>query len=206
MALDLKDEKDINDKFSEFFIKNKRKIILYSIIFIIFYFASSFYMSQDEKKQLIASDLYQRVQLINDFNDKVIIVDKLKIDFANTPYSSRASIYLGNIYQKNKDFDKAKENYKWAGENAIEKSIASLANYQYASMLLIQGSYDDSLLYANKINDFGFFGLKADLLGDINVKLEKKDEARNFYKQALDFYKDKNDLAKVIKIKLDALN
>jgi predicted negative regulator of RcsB-dependent stress response len=206
MALDLKDEKDINDKFSEFFIKNKRKIILYSIIFIIFYFASSFYMSQDEKKQLIASDLYQRVQLINDFNDKVIIVDKLKIDFANTPYSSRASIYLGNIYQKNKDFDKAKENYRWAGENAIEKSIASLANYQYASMLLIQGSYDDSLLYANKINDFGFFGLKADLLGDINAKLEKKDEARNFYKQALDFYKDKNDLAKVIKIKLDALN
>lgn len=206
MALDLKDEKDLNEKFSEFFKKNKRNIVLYSIIFIIFYFGSSFYMSQDEKKQLIASDLYQRVQLINDFNDKVIIVDKLKNDFASTSYSSRASIYLGNIYQKNKDFDKAKENYIWAGENAIEKSIASLANYQYAVMLLTQGSYDVSLLYANKINDFGFFGLKADLLGDINTKLEKKDEARNFYKQALDFYKDKNDLAKVIKIKLDALN
>ena len=49
MALDLNEDKDLNEKVSDFFSKNKKNIILYSIIFLVFYFASTFYISQCEK-------------------------------------------------------------------------------------------------------------------------------------------------------------
>ena len=39
MALDLNEDKDLNEKVSDFFSKNKKNIILYSIIFLVFYFA-----------------------------------------------------------------------------------------------------------------------------------------------------------------------
>jgi len=135
MALDLNEDKDLNEKVSDFFSKNKKNIILYSIIFLVFYFASTFYISQSEKKYFLASDLYQKIQLAKEITDVEGLANELKEKHANTAYASRASIYLGNIYFKNKDFSKAKESYKWAVENAPETSISSLANYQLGVML-----------------------------------------------------------------------
>ena len=69
MALDLNEDKDLNEKVSDFFSKNKKNIILYSIIFLVFYLASTFYISQVEKKYFLASDLYQKIQLAKEITD-----------------------------------------------------------------------------------------------------------------------------------------
>jgi predicted negative regulator of RcsB-dependent stress response len=206
MALDLNEDKDLNEKISYFFSKNKKKIILYSLIFIIFYFASSFYISRDEKKHFLASDLYQKVQLTNEINDIEGLTKELRENYAKTAYASRASIYLGNFYFNNKDFSNAKESYKWAVENASEPSIRSLANYQLGMLLYSQKDYDYAIDVAKLINDDGFKGLKNNLLGDLFNSLGKFDEANKHYQIAYDYYIDKNDLAKVIKIKIDAIS
>jgi len=206
MALDLNEDKDLNEKVSDFFSKNKKNIILYSIIFLVFYFASTFYMSQGEKKYLLASDLYQKIQLANEITDAEGLANELKEKYASTAYASRASIYLGNIYFKNKDFSKAKESYKWASDNARETSIGSLANYQLGVMLFSQKDFDNAMLAANSIKDNGFIGLKNNLLGDLFSSLGKLEDARKSYQTAYEFYKDKNDLAKVVKIKIDSIS
>ena len=206
MALDLNEHKDINEKVSDFFSKYKNNIILYSLIFIVFYFASTFYISQDEKKYFLASDLYQKVQLTNEINDIEGLTNELRENYAKTSYASRASIYLGNIYFKNKDFSKAKESYTWAADNASEASISSLANYQLGVMLFSQKDFDNAIVAANSIKGIGFSGLKNNLLGDLFSSLGKLEDAREYYQLAYEFYKDKNDLAKVIKIKIDSIS
>ena len=205
MALDLNEGKDLNEKVSDFFSKNKKNIILYPIIFIAFYFASTFYISQDEKKYFLASDLYQKVQLAYEINEAQRLANELKEKYANTAYASRASIYLGNIYFKNKDFPKAKESYKWATDNAPEPSIRSLANYQLGLMFFVQKDYDSAINSANLINDKGFIGLKNNLLGDLYSSIGKYEDAKKSFEIAYSFYKDKNDLAKVVKIKIDSI-
>ena len=206
MALDLNEDKDLNEKVSNFFSKNKKNIILYSLIFIVFYFGSTFYISQDEKKYFLASDLYQKVQLTNEINDIEGLTNELRENYAKTSYASRASIYLGNIYFKNKDFSKAKESYTWAADNASEASISSLANYQLGVMLFSQKDFDNAIVAANSIKGIGFSGLKNNLLGDLFSSLGKLEDARKYYQLAYEFYKDKNDLAKVIKIKIDSIS
>ena len=206
MALDLNEDKDLNEKISDFFSKNKKNIILYSIIFLAFYFASTFYIRQGEKKYFLASDLYQKIQMANEISDAEGLANELKEKYATTAYASRASIYLGNIYFKNKDLLKAKESYKWAADNAPETSISSLANYQLGLLLFSQKDFDNAMYAANLINDNGFKGLKNNLLGDLFSSLGKLEDARKSYQTAYEFYKDKNDLAKVVKIKIDSIS
>ena len=205
MALDLNEDKDLNEKVLDFFSKNKKNIILYCILFIVFYFASTFYISHGEKKYFLASDLYQKVQLASEINDAEVLVNELKEKYATTPYASRASIYIGNIYFKNKDFSKAQVSYIWAADNSPELSISSLAYYQHGVMLFSQNEYEDAIELADKIDDSGFVGLKNNLLGDSYNSLRQSKEALDHYLLAYDFYKDKNDLAKVIKLKIDAI-
>jgi len=206
MALDLNEDKDLNEKISDFFLKNKKNIILYSLIFIVFYFLSTFYISQDEKKYFLASDLYQKVQLANEINVIEGLTNELKENYSKTAYASRASIYLGNFYYKNKDFTKAKESYKWAADTALEPSIRSLANYQLGILLFLKKDFDNAILAASEINDNGFIGLKNNLFGDIYYYLGKLEDASKHYQIAYEFYNDKNDLAKVIKTKIDSIN
>ena len=58
---------------------------------------------------------------------------------------------------------------------------------------------------AESIKSKGYEALKMDLLGDIYLQEGNNIEARKAYEQALNFYKDRNDLAQVIQTKLDAI-
>jgi predicted negative regulator of RcsB-dependent stress response len=206
MALDLNEDKDLNEKISDFFSKNKKNIILYSLLLLVLYFAFTFYISQGEKKYFLASDLYQKVQLANEINVIEGLTNELKENYANTAYASRASIFLGNFYFKNKDFSNAKESYEWAADNAPESSIISLANYQLGTLLFSQNDIDNAIVVANKIKDDGFLGLKNNLLGDLYFALDNFDNSLKHYQIAFEFYKDRNDLSKVVKIKIDSIS
>jgi len=206
MALDIKEDKDLNEKFSELFKSNKKNIFLFSLIFIVIYFAISFYISQGEKKQLIASDLYQKVQLAKELDDIDALTSELKNNFPETVYASRSSIFLGNIYFKNKDYSNAGECYKWASKNTSESSISSLANYQYGIMLYVEKKYELAISVVKDIKNDGFIGLKNNLLGDIYYSAGENNLALEHFQLAYDFYNNKNDLAKVIKLKIDAIS
>ena len=60
-------------------------------------------------------------------------------------------------------------------------------------------------LAAEAIATPGYIGLKSDLLGDIALMDGDHEAARSFFNQALDFYKNKSELAQVIQTKLDAI-
>jgi predicted negative regulator of RcsB-dependent stress response len=205
MAIDT-NVNDINEKYFEFFTRNKKNIILLFILFLLIYFTFYFISTKSKQDLLIASDLYQKIQLNNELEKIELLVTELRENYKETPYASRSMILLGNKYQNNKDFLKAKESYIFAKNIAIEETIISLANYQLGLMLFTQKDYESALESTNLISSKGFLGLKYNLLGDIYTKQGKIDDAKEYFNKALDFYLNKNDIFKVIQLKLDAIS
>jgi len=206
MALDLNNEKDLNDKFSDFFSRYKKNIFISIVLFITFYVLTLYISGNNEKKLFLASNMYQKVLLTKNIIDADVIVSELKHNFKDTPYASRSAIFLGNLYSKEKKYDIAKDNYIWAMQNAIEPSLKSLSHYQLGINYYLLEDYKSALQEANKIEDGGFIGLKNYLLGDIYLKMNNKKEALKSYQITFDYYVDKNDLAKVVKTKIDAIS
>ena len=206
MALDLNNEKDLNDKFSDFFSRYKKNIFISIVLFITFYVLTLYISGNNEKKLFLASNMYQKVLLTKNIIDADVIVSELKHNFKDTPYASRSAIFLGNLYSKEKKYDIAKDNYIWAMQNAIEPSLKSLSHYQLGINYYLLKDYKSALQEANKIEDGGFIGLKNYLLGDIYLKMNNKKEALKSYQITFDYYVDKNDLAKVVKTKIDAIS
>jgi predicted negative regulator of RcsB-dependent stress response len=206
MASDLNNEKDLNDKLSDFFSRNKKNFFISIFLFVIFYVLAIYISDNDEKKLFKASNMYQKIQLLENINDANEIVSELKQNFKDTPYAARASLFLGNFYSKEKKFDIAKDYYIWSIQNAIEPSIKSLAHFQLGLNYYLIEDYKSAFQEANNIEDNGFIGLKNYLLGDIYLKMNNKKEALKSYQIAFDYYINKNDLAKVVKTKIDAIS
>ena len=95
--------------------------------------------------------------------------------------------------------------FDWAIQNSSENSIKSLALYSKARLQLLQNQHDLAESTINEIDSEGFKGLKNYVLGDIYLSKNDKKKALEFYEVAFNFYNNKNDLAKVIKTKIDAI-
>ena len=131
--------------------------------------------------------------------------ETVKVDHMHTPYAGRASLHLGQLYAKTGDYDKSIPELSWAAENATELSIQSLAHYALAYIFIAKEDAQKAKLAAESIASPGYTGLKSDLLGDIALMNEDNEAARTFFNQALNFYKNKSELAQVIQTKLDAI-
>jgi len=90
--------------------------------------------------------------------------------------------------------------------NSPESSIKSLALYFKSKVYLQQKEYDLAEKTANLITSDGFLGLKNYILGDIYLAKGLNEKALSFLNNALNYYTNKNDLAKVIKTKIDAIS
>lgn len=206
MALDIDDEMQA-DQIKNFWDTYKKIITIGFVTLIAAYIGFHFYLSSTKKNSELASQLYQEVIMEKqDSLDAIKVkVAQLKDSHRNTPYSARGAIYLSRILVANKMNDAAVIELTWAGENAKEKSIQSLAFYSLANIYLTSNDLENAKITANKISSPGYAGLKNDLLGDVYLASNDKEMAKASYKSALAFYENKSELAKVIQIKLDAI-
>jgi len=201
-------EKEIQmDKMQNLWDTYKHIIVGVIVIIVIAFIGFEFYQSSVKKNGEAASQIYQEIITINIDNIEMIRagVTNLKDNHSDSPYSSRGAIYLSRSLVNKKMNDEAITELIWAADHAIEKSIQSLALYSLANIYLILKNIDDAMATANKISTPGYVGLKNDLLGDIHIKNNDKEKARVSYKTALNFYRDKSELARVIQTKLDTI-
>ena len=206
MALDIDDEMQA-DQIKNFWDTYKKIITIGFVILIVAYISFQFYLSSTKKNSELASQLYQEIIIEKpDSLDSIKeMVASLKDNHSSTPYAARGAIYLSRILVDKKMNDEAVIELIWAGDNAKEKSIQSLAFYSLANIYLTSNDVENAKITANKISSPGYSGLKNDLLGDVYLISNDKEMAKASYKSALAFYENKSELAKVIQIKLDAI-
>jgi len=206
MAIDLNDNDSLNDKANDFWRKNKKNIIVSTVFFLVIYYLSHFYFSGQKNSLQLASEMYQKVIVETDTSKINIYVNKLKEEFPKTPYASRASLIQAQNNLKMQEVTTALKNLDWAVLNSPESSIKSLALYFKSKVYLQQKEYDLAEKTANLITSDGFLGLKNYILGDIYLAKGLNEKALSFLNNALNYYTNKNDLAKVIKTKIDAIS
>jgi len=205
MALDTEEEQV--EKIQNIWNSYKWVIILVIIVLLGMYFAYNFYSDQKVKNTAQASQLYQEI-LITKLTDIDSITEKvtlLKKGSSNTPYASRSAIYLSKLYSQDNNNEAAIKELIWASENTPEESIKSIANYLLANIYLVTDKFDDAMMAAKKIDTIGFQTLTKDIIGDIYLKQDNKEEARKSYIEALQLYKGQGDIRKVIQNKIDSI-
>ena len=183
-------------------------VITFAIIFLLgIYFAYNYYLDQKVKNTAQASQLYQEI-LIKKITDIDLIIEKvalLKKSSSNTPYASRSAIYLSKLYSQENKNEAAIKELVWASENSPEESIESIAYYLLANIYLVTDKLDEAMIAAVKIDTIGFQTLAKDIIGDIYLKQDNKEEARKSYIEALKLYKGQGDIRKVIQNKIDSI-
>jgi predicted negative regulator of RcsB-dependent stress response len=205
MALDTEEEQV--EKIQNIWKSYKYLIITIIVILFGIYFAYGYFSDQKIQKSEQASQLYQEI-LIKRIEDIDLIKDKvdlLKKSYKDTPYASRSSIFLSKLYSQNSNNEEAIKQLIWATQNAVEESIESMAYYHLANLYLVNNKLDQAMESAKRINTIGFQTLAKDIIGDIHLKQNNKEEAKKFYLESLKSYKGQGDLRKILQNKIDSI-
>ena len=206
MAVDI-DENEQNEKLRDIWINYKNFILIGLGLLLAVYIGFTFLVNQETKRNEMASQLYQEILIekIENLENIQLKTNSLKKDHLHTPYAGRASLHLGQLLAKSNKYEESINELKWASDKAKEVSIQSLARYTLATTYIAIKDYMNAKKAAESIASNGFNALKMDLMGDIYLLEGNVDKAKEAFITALEFYKDKNELAQVIQTKIDAL-
>ncbi|MEO8631556.1 MAG: tetratricopeptide repeat protein, partial [Betaproteobacteria bacterium] len=125
--------------------------------------------------------------------------------YGATPYGPMAALVAAKANYDAGDAASATAQLQWAVDHSRDDDTAAIARLRLAGVLLDQKKYDDALKLLDASHASAFDGLYADRRGDVYVAQDKKAEARDAYKQAIDKLPKEGSYRDVVEVKLDAL-
>ena len=206
MALDLEEQEQV-DELKALWKKYGSYVTKGAIAFFVIYGLFQGWGYYQNKQSLSASELYQSITVLDEKNTKEIMqkTQKLIDDYSGTPYAGRAAILFAKASYAEGSKDKAKEKLEWASKHAKESATESIALIQLGQILLEDKKYDEALKKANDVDNEGYLGLANDLKGDILNAMNKKEDAKKAYLEALKRFGPKDPYARFTQEKLEAL-
>ena len=206
MALDLEEQEQV-DELKALWKKYGSYITKGAIAFFVLYGLFQGWGYYQNKQSLNASELYQSITVLDEKNTKEIMqkTQKLIDEYSGTPYAGRAAILFAKATYAEGSKDKAKEKLEWASSHAKESATESIALIQLGQILLEDKKYDEALKKANDVDNEGYLGLANDLKGDILNAMNKKEDAKKAYLEALKRFGPKDPYARFTQEKLEAL-
>ena len=206
MALDLEEQEQV-DELKALWKKYGSYVTKGAIAFFVIYGLFQGWAYYQNKQSLSASELYQSITVLDEKNTKEIMqkTQKLIDDYSGTPYAGRAAILFAKASYAEGSKYKAKEKLEWASRHAKESATESIALIQLGQILLEEKKYDEALKKANDVDNEGYLGLSNDLKGDILNAMNKKEDAKKAYLEALKRFGPKDPYARFTQEKLEAL-
>ena len=206
MALDLEEQEQVDELkalWKKYGVYITRGVIAFFVLYGLFQ-GWGYYQT---KQSLGASELYQSIVVLDEKNTKDILEksQKLMDDYSGTPYAGRAAILFAKASYLEGNKDKAKEKLEWASGHAKESATESIALIQLGQILVEEKKYEDALKRVNEVDNEGYLGLSNDLKGDILNAMDKKEEAKKAYLEALKRFGPKDPYAKFTQEKLESL-
>jgi len=206
MALDLEEQEQV-DELKALWKKYGSYVTKGAIAFFVLYALFQGWGYYQNKQSLGASELYQSITVIDEKNTKEIMQKSQSLidEFSGTPYAGRAAILFAKASFAEGAKDKAKEKLEWASRHAKESATESIALIQLGQILVEEKKYDEALKKANDVDNEGYLGLANDLKGDILNAMNKKEDAKKAYLEALKRFGPKDPYARFTQEKLEAL-
>ncbi len=156
---------------------------------------------------MTASMEYDHIlQEVSDSSEPVIEqqVETMLKDYSKYPYATLSAMLEARKLVDEGKLDGAESQYQWVIKNSSSSSLKHIARIRLATLLSAQGKNDQAL----KVLDVDQGSYKANYLevkGDILVALNRINEARAAYDQALQAYAAMGANAQILKIKRNDL-
>ncbi|MGH8579279.1 MAG: YfgM family protein [Gammaproteobacteria bacterium] len=125
--------------------------------------------SMTEKKPKAAKELGQ--ELIKNYD--------------RSTYGVLAALLLAKIEAEDGNLEKASEHLRWANTQAKVEALAMTAQLRLARVLLSQGKAAEAWSVLSQLKGVDDLAVYQETKGDTLVALDKKEEARTTYQQAL---------------------
>lgn len=141
--------------------------------------------------------------------DNVADADKiaaaLQTNFPKSTYSVLAALGVAERAVASNDLDAADKALQWAHSHANADELKQLIGLRQARVTLARGNADDALKQLDGIAKGNYLGLVADLRGDALFELDRADEARTAYQDALANVDPRAPSHAYIQMKLDRI-
>lgn len=154
-----------------------------------------------------ASTLYEQMLVASRSNDSeniAIYANRILEDYDSTTYGIFATLMLAKLSAESNDLDQAETHLRWVLKNTSQDEFKHIARLRLARILIAADKLDSATetLSLNKTGEF--FPRYEELRGDIFVKQNKIEEARQAYQKAL-ANTDADGGQSVLQMKLDNL-
>lgn len=145
------------------------------------------WQSHQQQRAAEAARMFQdlKTALASDKADEArAIGDKLKADFAKTPYAAQAMLHLAQHAVERARYDEALPPLAWVAANSVDGQLKPLALLREARVLSQQGKFDEAL---SRLDGAGqpYAALTEELRGDIKLAQGDRKAARAAFEKAL---------------------
>ncbi len=113
------------------------------------------------------------------------IVEKLKSDYARTPYAASGALLAARLAADRKDWKIAGEELDWVDAHARDEGLRQIARLRQARVLWQMGKPDEALKLIPAKPETGFEPLYDELRGDIKLAQGDRSAAREAFQKAL---------------------
>jgi predicted negative regulator of RcsB-dependent stress response len=188
--------------------ENGKSIVTGVVIGITAIFGWRAYDNHAAQQAEQASTLYEQMLIAsraNDTENVSIYANRVIEGYESSSYAVFATLILAKLAAESNDLDLAEAHLRWVLDNNSEAELNHVARLRLAR-ILIAGNKLDVAANTLNISDTGeFFARYEELRGDIFVKQDKTDEARQAYQKALANTATAEAKQSILQMKLDDL-
>jgi len=142
--------------------------------------------AEAEKASALYAELVKSVESNNKDNTEKLAV-RVQAEFPKTDYALYSGLYQAQLKVQQNDVAAAKQILTKTGENA-NKELSNIAKIRLVRLMLANKEYEQGLELINKIDpasSTSFSSSYDELTGDLYVALNRFDQARTSYQNAL---------------------
>jgi predicted negative regulator of RcsB-dependent stress response len=168
--------------------KNGGTIIIAIVLVLGINFGWRYWQSYKNNKAEQASILYEQMlsaSLAKKPDDFKLFAQHLIKDYASTPYSSLASLFLAKENVEQNNFTAAEQNLDWVMRYGKNKSFKQIARIRAARLLINENKLRQALQLLQHINDKAFMPAILEVRGNVFAAQGNKARAIAAYKAAL---------------------
>lgn len=183
-------EEEQIEALKRWWVANGRSVISGIVVGVIVIGGWNFWKSYKDNQAQLASSMYQ--QLLKAVKDTKIasadkISEQLNEQFASTDYADYAALIRAKIKLQQGDQETARQLLEKVAGSA-DQELRNVAKIRLIRLLMDKGKFEQGLQLIAELDpsaEQGFNGIFEELKGDLYAALDRSDEARTAYQNAL---------------------
>ena len=208
MAFDVLDEHEQGELVQKWLRENAMSIAIGIGLGLVLIFGWQQWQVHRARHAADAATQYQALTEAADakrVDDVNAITASLRKDFPDSVYATFAAIRSAEIANAKGDLKAAASDLEWAQEHAGATALKALAALNLARVRLAAGEPDAALKLLDALPKDAYAGLAAELRGDVLAQLNRNDDARAAYQDALTRLDPQAPNRPFVQMKLDNL-